>query len=33
MLSIEASWNGNVEGHDDQAEEETTIKGLSKKYP
>ncbi len=32
MQSAEASRSRTVEGQDDQGEEETTIKGLSKKY-
>jgi hypothetical protein len=33
MLNAEASRNRTVERQDDQGDEETTIKGLTKKYP
>jgi hypothetical protein len=33
MLDAEASRNRMVEGQDDQGEEETTVKGVTKKYP
>jgi hypothetical protein len=33
MLTAEASRSWTVEGQDDQGQEETTIEGLSRKYP